>query len=59
MNMFNLFNRKRKTEREKLLKQYEKLMAASHRLSTVNSQASDQKNAEAHEIAARVDTMEQ
>lgn len=57
--MFNLFNRKRKTEREKLLKQYEKLMAASHRLSTVNSQASDQKNAEAHEIAARVDTMEQ
>lgn len=54
--MFKLF--KKKTEREKLLDQYEKLMAESHRLSSNNRAASDQKYAEAQAILAKVDALD-
>jgi hypothetical protein len=53
--MFNLF--KKKTELETLQETYEKLLAESHRLSTVNRAASDAKRAEAEAIADKIEQM--
>lgn len=53
--MFGLF--KKKSEREKLNNQYKKLMAESHRLSTSNRKASDQKQAEAQDILKKIDSL--
>lgn len=53
--MFGLF--KKKTEKEKLQDQYQKLLKESHRLSTVNRAESDKKAAEADEIGKRLDKM--
>ena len=51
--MFGLF--KGKSEVEKLQKQYEKLMAESHKLSTVDRMAADEKFAEAEEVAKKIE----
>lgn len=53
--MFNLF--KKKTELETLQEAYEKLLAESHRLSTVNRAASDAKRAEAEAIADKIEQL--
>lgn len=44
----------KKSEKEKLQKQYEKLMKQSYELSKTNRKASDQKVAEAEEIAKKI-----
>ena len=44
----------KKTEKEKLQKQYEKLLKQSYELSKSNRQASDQKVAEAEEVAKKM-----
>ncbi|WP_419211604.1 Lacal_2735 family protein [Maribacter sp. X9] len=54
--MFGLF--KKKTEREKLQAQYEKLMKESYQLSTVNRSKSDDKAAEADAIMKQMEGME-
>jgi len=51
--MFGLF--KKLSEVEKLQKQYEKLMADWHKLSTTNRAESDKKYAEAQLIANKID----
>ena len=51
--MFGLF--KKKTEKEKLQDQYQKLLKESHRLSTTNRAKSDKKAAEADEIARKLE----
>jgi len=53
--MFNLF--KKKTEMEILQETYEKLLAESHRLSTVNRAASDVKRSEAEAIADKIEQL--
>lgn len=53
--MFGLF--KKTSELEKLQKQYEKLMADWHRLSTTNRGESDKKYAEAEKILAKIDAL--
>ncbi|MCB0400015.1 MAG: Lacal_2735 family protein [Winogradskyella sp.] len=53
--MFGLF--KKNTEKEKLQKQYEKLMAEWHKLSTTNRAASDIKYAEAQKILDQLDAL--
>lgn len=53
--MFGLF--KKKTELEKLQKQYTKLMQEAHRLSTIDRRASDDKVAEAEEIAKQMERL--
>lgn len=53
--MFGLF--KKKTEIEKLQDKYSKLMAESHKLSTINRSESDAKYAEADDIAKQIDTI--
>ena len=47
----------KKSEKEKLQKQYEKLMKQSFELSKSNRQASDQKIAEAEEIAKKITSL--
>jgi hypothetical protein len=54
--MFGLF--KKKTEKEKLQEQYEKLMKESFQLSTVNRSKSDDKAAEADAIMKKMEGME-
>ncbi len=54
--MFGLF--KKKSEREVLLEQYQRLLKESHSLSTSNRMASDKKRAEAEEIMDQVDKMD-
>ena len=54
--MFGLF--KKKSEREVLLEQYQKLLKESHSLSTTNRMASDKKRAEAEEVMDQVDKMD-
>jgi len=54
--MFGLF--KKKTEKEKLLDQYNKLMEESFRLSTSDRKASDLKRAEAEEIGKQLEGMQ-
>jgi len=53
--MFGLF--KKTTELEKLQKQYEKLMADWHRLSTTNRAESDKKYQEAEEVLKKIDAL--
>lgn len=53
--MFGLF--KKKTEIEKLQEKFAKLMAESHKLSTVNRSESDKKYAEADEIAKQIERL--
>lgn len=50
--MFGLF--KKSSEAEKLQKQYDKLMADWHKLSTTNRAESDKKYAEAQAISDRI-----
>lgn len=50
--MFGLF--KKKSEVEKLHKQYETLMADWHKLSTTNRAESDKKFAEAEKISEKI-----
>lgn len=47
----------KKSPKEKLQKQYEKLMSEAHKLSSSNRQASDAKYAEADEIAKKMELM--
>jgi hypothetical protein len=53
--MFGLF--KRKTQKEKLQEQYQKLMAEAHRLSTTNRKQSDGKIAEAEQVMQEIDKL--
>ncbi|WP_179339501.1 Lacal_2735 family protein [Winogradskyella ludwigii] len=53
--MFGLF--KKTTEVEKLSKQYEKLMADWHKLSTTNRGESDKKYAEAQIIMDKIEQL--
>lgn len=53
--MFGLF--KNKPEKERLQKEYEKLMADWHKLSTTNRAESDKKYAEAQEILERLEAL--
>lgn len=54
--MFGLF--KKKSEKEKLQGQYEKLIKEAHQLSTTNRAASDMKQAEAQAVLDKIDAME-
>ena len=54
--MWDLFNKR--SEKEKLQKQYRQLMEASYRLSHSNRKASDEKAAEAHEILKKIDSLD-
>jgi hypothetical protein len=54
--MFGLF--KKKTEKEKLQAEYEKLLKKSYDLSTVNRAESDKVAAQADELARRIDGMD-
>ncbi len=51
--MFGLF--KKKSEKEKLQSQYEKLLEEAHKLSTTNRKMSDQKTYEAEEIMKQLE----
>lgn len=53
--MFGLF--KKKSEKEKLQEQYEKLLKESHTLSTTNRKLSDQKTAEAEEVMQQLEKL--
>ena len=53
--MFGLF--KKTSELEKLQKQYERLLAESHKLSTTNRSASDKKVAEAQIVLEKIETL--
>lgn len=54
--MFGLF--KKTSELDKLQKQYEKLMADWHRLSTTNRAESDKKYAEAQKVLERIEAIQ-
>lgn len=54
--MFGLF--KKKSEKEKLEDQYEKLLAEAHKLSTINRTASDAKAAEADAVLKQLEAMD-
>jgi len=54
--MFGLF--KKKSAKDKLYDQYEKLMAQSHALSKSNRAESDKKYAEAQELIKQIDNLE-
>ncbi len=54
--MFGLF--KKKTEKEKLQKEYEKLLKEAHRLSTINRAKSDEMTARANAIADKMDKLD-
>lgn len=54
--MFGLF--KKKSEKEKLQTQYEKLMKASFELSTTNRSLSDAKAAEADAVMKQIEALE-
>lgn len=53
--MFGLF--KKSSEKEKLQKQYEKLMADWHKLSNTNRAASDIKYAEAQKVLEQLEAL--
>jgi len=55
--MFGLF--KPKDPKEKLRKQYERLLQEAHALSTRDRKASDIKRAEAEEVIKRLEALEQ
>lgn len=48
----------KKSPKEKLQRQYQKLMSEAHKLSTSNRQASDAKYAEADEVAKKMEALE-
>jgi len=54
--MFGIF--KKKSEKDKLYDQYEKLMKESYILSTSNRRASDEKAAEANSLLEKIDQLE-
>lgn len=54
--MFGLF--KKKSEKEKLEDQYEKLLQEAHKLSTINRTQSDAKAAEANELLKKIEAMD-
>ncbi|MCE1201488.1 MAG: Lacal_2735 family protein [Bacteroidia bacterium] len=54
--MFGLF--RKKSEKDKLYDQYEKLLKQSHTLSTVNRAESDRLFAEAQEVLRRIEALE-
>lgn len=47
----------RKSEKQKLQKKYEKLMAEAHKLSHQNRRAADEKMAEAEAIAQKIEAL--
>lgn len=53
--MFGIF--KKKSEKEKLQSQYEKLLKEAHTLSTTNRKMSDQKTFEADEIMKKIEQL--
>ncbi|MGB0882406.1 MAG: Lacal_2735 family protein [Vicingaceae bacterium] len=53
--MIKLF--KRKTEKEKLQKEYKKCLEEAYALSTVNRSASDTKTAEANKILEQIEKL--
>ncbi len=53
--MFGLF--KKKSEKEKLQDQYEKLLKDAHNLSTTNRKMSDQKTFEADEVMKELEKL--
>ena len=53
--MFGIF--KKKTEKEKLEVEYEKLLKESYKLSTVNRTASDAKAAEADKVLKKIESL--
>ena len=53
--MFGIF--KKKTEKEKLQAQYEKLLKEAHTLSTTNRKLSDQKTFEAEEVMKKLEKL--
>lgn len=53
--MFGIF--KKRTEKDKLEIQYEKLLKESYKLSTINRTASDAKAAEADEILKKIEAL--
>ncbi|MBD3889466.1 MAG: hypothetical protein ACI9NI_002623 [Olleya marilimosa] len=53
--MFGIF--KKKTEKEKLQAQYEKLLKEAHTLSTTNRKLSDQKTFEAEEVMKKLENL--
>ncbi len=53
--MFGLF--KKKSEKEKLQVQYEKLLKEAHSLSTTNRKMSDQKTFEAEEVMKQLEKL--
>jgi hypothetical protein len=53
--MFNLF--KKKTEKEKLEKEYKKCLEEAYALSTSNRSASDTKTAEANKILEAIEKL--
>ena len=55
--MFGIF--KKTSELDKLQKQYEKLMADWHKLSTTNRSESDKKYAEAQKIIEQIEILKQ
>ena len=55
--MFGLF--KKKTEKDKLYEQYQKLTKEAHRLSTSNRKLSDQKVFEAEEVMKKLETLKE
>ncbi len=55
--MFGLF--KKKTEKEKLKDQYNKLISESHKLSTTDRKASDLKKLEAEELWKKIEALEE
>lgn len=54
-NMFGIF--KKKSEKEKLQDQYEKLLKEAHSLSTANRKMSDQKVYEAEEVMNQIEKL--
>lgn len=55
--MFGLF--KKKSEKEKLLKQYDLLIREAHRLSKIKRIESDKKMAEAERILKQIESIEE
>lgn len=53
--MLGLF--KKKSEKEKLQKQYAKLLKEAHGLSTINRKLSDQKTYEAEEVMKKLEKL--
>lgn len=54
--MFGLF--KKKSEKEKLMRQYEKLMKESFELSSINRSQGDAKAAEAEDVMKRIEALD-